>query len=50
MHGGHETAEVCDVQRADGGVGCIGRQEKEWIRLNEVNSKMRIDYLNYSDQ
>ena len=30
-YGGYETAEVRDVRRNGGGVGCVGGQEKEWM-------------------
>ena len=29
-HGGHETAELRDVQKVDGGSGLRGGQEKAW--------------------
>ena len=31
-HGGYETTEVGDVRRSRGGAGCVGGQEKEWMR------------------
>ena len=31
-HGEYETAEVRDVRRIVGGAGCVGGQEKEWMR------------------